>query len=117
MVELWAIIGRHSAAALACVLALAAFFKFARWAVEFTYARVDVARGDLGRRVKHLEVELDATREALFLMLNRMAEKYPTDPVLQDVAVILRKAWPIYRDPDADLLRKLDQGGAGVAAA
>lgn len=114
---LFALAREHGTAALAAAILIVGLFRFLRWAIEFGCSRLDISKGDLGKRLKHVETELVATRNALFLLLNHMADRYPADPVLKDVALALRAAWPVdlvRPDPDQDLLDRL--GGAHAAA-
>jgi hypothetical protein len=114
-----AILGGRGGYAIAWAIGLTAVLRFLKWLLPFVFDRLDVARGNLGKRLKHVELELEVTREALFMMLNRMAERYPADPVLVDVARILRRAWPAETprfDPDSDLLNKLDRGEGNASA-
>lgn len=80
--------------ALAVAIMFVAAFKFLRWLVEFVFARVDVSRSDLGKRLKHVELELDAYREATFLLLGAIAKLAPENPVLATASQILRKIPP-----------------------
>lgn len=62
---------------------------FLRWLIPFVFARLDVGAAALGRRLRHVEDELDRHREALMLLINETALKDPTNKVLQEVARIL----------------------------
>jgi hypothetical protein len=109
-----ATIGPKASYALAASIAFASALRFLKWLVPFLFERFDVAEGRLGKRLQHVERELASTRKALFLMLNRMAERYPTDPVLGQVAKILGEAWPVDRETrpaEQELIHKLDQEG------
>lgn len=123
MVELGAVAGSRGSLALAIAIAFAAALRFLKWFVPFICQRLD-ERADridareqaverrMIKRLEHVEGELEKYREAVMLLINRMAEKDPADPVLRDVARILRKAVPIdFGEPDQDLIDKLDKGG------
>jgi hypothetical protein len=69
-------------------------FKFIKWAVEFTFSRLDVNRTHLGQRLRHVEQELDAYREATMLMIGVVAKLDPKNPVLERVVRILRTMPP-----------------------
>jgi guanylate kinase len=109
--------------AVALAIAFASALRFLKWLVPFICQRLD-ERADridereqrverrMVKRLEHVEHELELYREALMLLFNRMAEKDPADPVLRDVAAILRRAVPInFNEPDQDLIDKLDKGG------
>lgn len=72
-------------------LAAWAGFKFVRWLVEFIFARLDIRRSQLGQRLRHVELELDNFREAVFILMNALAAKDPTNKALQEAAERLRK--------------------------
>jgi hypothetical protein len=80
--------------ALAVAIVFVAAFKFLRWLAEFVFARVDVNRSALGKRLMHVEIELDAYREATFLLLGAIAKLAPDNPVLATASQILRKIPP-----------------------
>lgn len=65
--------------------------KFIRWLVEFIFARLDVRRSDIGKRVQHLEIDLDNVREAMMILFNALATQDPKNPALIDAVVRLRK--------------------------
>lgn len=80
------------------------FFRFTRWIVEFTAGRLDRRSSALdareqaieekfNSRLRHVEFELEQYRMATMRLVTRMAEVMPQDPVLTDVANILRKAY------------------------
>lgn len=71
-----------------------AVFKFIRWLVEFVFKRLDVSRGHLGQRLKHVEAELDAYREATMLMMSVLARLDPENSALKRVARMLRTIAP-----------------------
>lgn len=75
-------------------LGMWAGFRFIRWLVEFVFKRLDISRSHLGERLKHVEVELDAYREATMLMINVVAKIDPDNIVLQRVAQILATTAP-----------------------
>lgn len=123
MGELGAIAGFRGSLAVAAAIAFAALLRFLKWLVPFICQRLD-QRADridereqaverrMVKRLEHVEHELELYREALMLLFNRMAEKDPADPVLRDVARILRRAVPIdFGEPDQDLIDQLDKGG------
>lgn len=81
-------------------------FRFIRWAVEFIAARIDTRSArldererDLERRfnarLRHVEVELERYREATMRLVNALAERDPSNPVLSEVSKILRRTMPI----------------------
>lgn len=118
-----AIAGSRGPLALALAIAFAAALRFLKWLVPFVCQRLD-QRADrleareqaverrMVARLEHVELELELYREALMLLFNRMAEKDPADPVLRDVARILRQAVPLdLSEPDQDLIDKLDDRG------
>lgn len=82
--------------------------RFLRWLIPFVFERMDVSRGELGKRLSHVEKELDRYREATMRLVASMAERDPSNPVLIDVSRILRSALPLVPDDDnRDLLDKL----------
>lgn len=108
--------------AVAVAIGGAGVLRFVRWLIEFIARRLDIRADRIDareeaierrmiKRLEHVERELEATREALMLMINRMAEKDPADPVLRDVARILRNAIPIVERRD-DLEGLIEQLGA-----
>lgn len=126
MSELAAIAGTRGSYALAIAIVFAATLRFLKWLLPFVAQRID-ARAEwidgrekaierrMIKRLEHVEHELANYSEALMLLFNRMAEKDPTDPVLLDVARILRRAVPIdLAEPDQDLIDKL--GGSHAQA-
>jgi hypothetical protein len=93
--------------------------RFIRWLVEFICKRQDIRTGRLddrernlearfNARLAHVEQELELYREATARLVQRVAEVFPADPVLRDVAEILRKAIP-FDNMDADLERLVRQ--------
>lgn len=80
-----------------------AAFAFLRWLIPFACQRLD-ARADrlerrekdvesrMNKRLEFVELELDLYRSATMKLVNRMAEKLPADPILQEVARMLRIA-------------------------
>lgn len=83
--------------AAACIVG----FGFLRWLIPFVCQRLDVRNARLERREKDVEhrmnkrlefveLELELYRGATMKLVNRMAEKLPADPVLQEVARMLR---------------------------
>lgn len=75
-------------------IAVWSVFKFIRWLVEFVFKRLDVSRGHLGQRLKHVEAELDAYREATMLMMSVVAKLDPENIALKRVARMLRTIAP-----------------------
>jgi hypothetical protein len=69
-------------------------FKFVRWMVEFVFRRLDVSRSHLGQRLRHVEQELDAYREATMLMIGVVAKLDPDNAALIKVARMLRTITP-----------------------
>lgn len=123
MGELGAIAATRGSFAIALAIGFASALRFLKWLVPFICQRLD-ERADridereqaverrMVKRLEHVEHELEKYREALMLLFNRMAEKDPADPVLRDVARILRRAVPInWEEPDQDLIDRLDEGG------
>lgn len=92
-VELSALWGTGSRA-IAAAVGLGVIFRFVRWLVEFVFKRLDVSRSHLGERLKHVEVELDAYREATMLMIGVVAKIDPDNAALERVAQILRTTAP-----------------------
>lgn len=83
-----------------------AVLRFIRWAVEFIAKRMDLRSARLDQRerdleerfnarLRHVEQELDRYRRATMRLVNRMADQLPKDPVLAEVAEILRAAVPL----------------------
>lgn len=75
-------------------------FRFARWAVEFVWARLDIRHSRLAAkeralesryddRLRHLEDELARTQRALTLLMNDTARRDPGNQILQQVAELL----------------------------
>lgn len=69
-------------------------FRFLRFLIEFIFRRLDVNHGRLAERLRHVEYELDAYREATMLMIGVVAEKDPDNPALLRVARLLSKITP-----------------------
>lgn len=69
-------------------------FRFLRWLIEFVFKRLDVSRGHLGDRLRHVEAELDAYRAATMLMIGVVAKFDPNNPALEQVARILSRMIP-----------------------
>lgn len=69
-------------------------FKFIRWLIEFVFSRLDVSRSHLGQRLRHVEQELDAYREATMLMIGVVAKLDPDNVALMRVAQILSTIAP-----------------------
>jgi hypothetical protein len=77
--------------------------RFVRWIAEFIAGRLDRRSDGLERRekeiegrfnarLKHVEQELERTRQAMMLLINEIALINPANPVLQRVAAILGSA-------------------------
>ena len=92
-----------------------AFFRFLRWAVEFSCGRLDM-RSDrvskrerdyenkIERRLNHLEQEVALYRRATVILNGALAKIAPDNPALSEVAAILAHAYPV---KDTDLIDKL----------
>lgn len=109
---------------IAVAIAFVGGLKFIKWAVEFGCTRLDArAEAVLARelavekrfnqRLKHVELELELYREVSMKLVNAFAEFDPTNPVLSDVAKILRRAAPIV-PPDASLDNLMNRAGAAL---
>lgn len=104
---------------LAGALVFVGGLRFARWAIEFVAERLD-SRADrlteredaverrFNLRLKHVEQELDRYREATMLLVNAFAEIEPGNPVLSEVAKILRRSVPV-APPSAELDGLMDR--------
>jgi hypothetical protein len=68
--------------------------RFLRWLIEFAFQRFDINRSQLGLRLKYVENELDAYREATMLLLGVVAKLDAENPALLKVAHILRSIAP-----------------------
>lgn len=88
--------------------------RFLRWLIEFVFRRVDVNRSHLGERLRHVEQELDAYREATMLMIAVVAKLDPENPALARVALILRTIAPRATLDLNELERRLMEGGNRV---
>lgn len=89
-------------------------FKFIRWLIEFVFSRLDVSRSHLGQRLRHVEQELDAYREATMLMIGVVAKLDPENAALERVAQILRSIVPRASLDLDELARRLnDIPGSG----
>lgn len=115
-------IGPKASYALAASIAFAALLKFLKWLIPFLFERLDVERGHLGERLKHVEMELDAYREATMLMIGVVAKLDPENPALRKVAAILRQTSPRSTLELSELVDRLNQlpgtrGGANGTAA
>lgn len=69
-------------------------FRFVRWLIEFVFRRLDVNHGRLAERLRHVEQELDAYREATMLMIGVVAKTDPDNPALLRVARLLSTITP-----------------------
>jgi hypothetical protein len=95
--------------------------RFIRWSVEFVAKRLDLRSSRLDQRERDLEQrfnarlhqieqELDRYRRATMRLVNRMAQQLPQDPVLAEVAEILRSAVPLPTDDiGSDLMDRLNR--------
>lgn len=88
-----------------------AAFKFIRWLIEFVFQRLDVNRSHLGARLRHVEQELDAYREATMLMISVVAKIDPDNSALERVARILRMTVPRATLELNELEARLREGG------
>lgn len=79
---------------LAGAIMVAAAFRFLKWLVPFVFERLDVGRGELGKRLKHVELELDDYRELAMLLISVVAKLDATNPALTLAAERLRKRAP-----------------------
>jgi hypothetical protein len=95
--------------AVALALGLGFLLRFLKWLVEFTFARLDVSRSALGKRLQHLEAELDDYREATMLMIGVVAKIEPGNPVLVKVAQLLRRTAPHATMDVDELARRLNE--------
>ena len=84
-------------------------FRFLRWLIEFVFRRLDISRSHLGDRLRHVEIELDAYREATMLMIGVVAKIDPDNPALQHVAQILRTITPRTKLDLDELERRLSE--------
>lgn len=75
-------------------IGLWAGFRFLRWLIEFVFKRLDVNRGHLADRLRHVEQELDAYREATMLMIGVVAKLDADNPALMRVARLLSTIAP-----------------------
>jgi hypothetical protein len=92
--------------------------RFLKWLVEFTFSRLDVSRSQLGLRLRHVEQELDAYREATMLMIAVVAKLDPENVALAKVAHILRSITPrvtIELDELVDRLKDIPNKGKSDA--
>lgn len=80
--------------AMAAAIGLGVALKFFKWLIEFAFRRMDVSRSQLGERLRHVEQELDAYREATMLMIGVVARLDANNPALLKVAQILRTTTP-----------------------
>lgn len=94
--------------AAALALGLGLVFRFVKWAVEFAFARFDVNRSQLGRRLRHVEQELDAYREATMLLIGVVAKIAPENPALLRVSQILSTIAPRATIELDELTRRLN---------
>lgn len=95
------------------------FLKFVQWLCEFVARRQNERADRLEKqdaelkarfdtRLRHVEGELDRYRQATMKLVTRMGTVLPHDPVLNEVANILRGTFkPADGEPDADLLEQL----------
>lgn len=102
-------------------VALAAALRFVRWFSEFLAKRLD-ARADrldraeqaierrMNKRLEHVEAELARYRLATMKLMGAFAEIAPGNPVLAEVAKILRETMPIV-PPDGKLDGLIDKLG------
>jgi hypothetical protein len=86
-------------------------FRFLRWLIEFVFRRLDINRSHLGERLRHVEQELDAYREATMLMIGVVAKLDPENPALARVALILRTLAPRATLDLDELERRLTEEG------
>jgi hypothetical protein len=97
-----------------------AFFRFLRWAVEFSCGRIDMRSNRVERRERELEervnvelsqmrAELGLYREATMVLVEALSKKDPTNPALTQIAKLLRSAIPIapHNPSFDDLLRDI----------
>lgn len=85
-------------------------FRFLRWLIEFVFKRLDVNRSHIGERLRYVEQELDAYREATMLMIGVVARLSPENPALLKVARILRTTAPRATLELDELERRLREG-------
>lgn len=79
---------------MALALGLGFALRFLKWLIEFVFQRLDVSRSQIGLRLKYVENELDAYREATMLMIGVVAKLDPENPALLKVAQILKSIAP-----------------------
>ena len=96
--------------------AIHAFFRFLRWAVEFSCGRLDMRSDRVGqreqdyedkieRRLAQLEDDVARYRRATVILNGALARIDPSNPALSEVATILARGYPV---KDQDLIDKLD---------
>lgn len=102
-------------------LGIWAVLRFIRWFAEFVAKRLDLRSTRLDQRerdleqrfnarLQQIEQELDRYRRATMRLVNRMAQQLPQDPVLAEVAEILRAAVPMPTDGlGGDLMDRLNK--------
>jgi hypothetical protein len=88
---------------------LLAVLRFVRWLIEFAFRRFDVSHSQLGARLKHVEQELDAYREATMLMIGVVAKLDPGNAALLRVSHILRSIAPRATVDLDELARRLSE--------
>jgi hypothetical protein len=98
-----------------------AALRFVRWFIEFLAKRFDLRAARLDQRelaieekfnarLRTVEQELDRYRRATMRLVNRLATQLPQDPVLAEVAEILRSAVPMPKDDlGGDVMDRLNE--------
>lgn len=111
---------------IAVSIAFVGGLRFVKWAVPFAFERLDhraaaldarekAVEARFNSRLKHVEQELALYREATMLLVGAFAEIQPANPVLSEVAKILRRVTPVVA-PTAELDGLIDRlaGDAGT---
>jgi hypothetical protein len=86
---------------------ITASFRFLKWLIVFVCDRLDIGRAELGKRLRHVEQELDAFREVAMTLLAALAKADPDNPALAHAARILRQTPPITEFEIGELVERL----------
>jgi hypothetical protein len=100
---------------IAIAVAFGATLRFLKWLLPFVVDRLDVGRGELAKRLKHVELELDDYRELAMLLISVVAKIDATNPALTLAAERLRKRAPQATLELAELIDQLNAIPGGKA--
>jgi hypothetical protein len=105
----WSAVTARGSAFLASAIAFVGLLRFCKWLLEFVAARIDIGSTHLGRRIRHLEVELNSYREVAMLMIGVVAKIDPDNPALLTAAKCLSQHAPVATMELDELERRLSE--------